>query len=94
ITDDQTPFIDTGSLAVKPQIDYEPPAAEIIEIASGSGLTAEQAAQLQLLKDLAEADEKHTATSIKKLLKGTATELLSKDVSGSSLSGTLAIVEP
>lgn len=49
ITDDQTPFIDVSSLTTKPQVNYAPAEAEIIEVMTGSGINAQD------IVDIAEA---------------------------------------
>lgn len=77
-------------------IDVDVKEVEIRLVETGvSGLTAAESADLALIdtvntlletvKDLIEADEVHTGTTVKKLLKGTATELLSKNHSGTPL---------
>jgi hypothetical protein len=68
-------------------------SAGLITVSSGSGLSTAQDEALTLIKNLIEADEVHTATQVKKLLKGTATELLVKDHSGTPLTSFQA-VEP
>jgi hypothetical protein len=55
--------------------------------------TRASAADQTSIKNLIEADEVHTGTQVKKLLKGTSTELLVKDHAGVPLS-TFTAVEP
>lgn len=55
---------------------------------------AAMAAQVASLLELAQADEIHTAASIVKKRRGTEDVLLQKDVSGSSLVGTLSVTDP
>lgn len=59
----------------------------------GQSLTTQQAEALTRILDLLEADEEHSPTELIRRLKGTATVLQRKDVTGSSLTGTLTIVE-
>lgn len=56
-----------------------------VVVTSGSGLSLEQDAILTLIRDILEADEQYTATTAKKLRKGTGTVLVDKVVSGGSV---------
>jgi hypothetical protein len=62
-----------------------------------SGLTPTESAQLaeiETIKDLVEADEIHTATTVEKRLRGTATPLLTKNWTGTPLNNFQAVDPP
>ncbi len=56
-----------------------------------SGLTAGEAAMLQLIVNLLEADEEFGPSTARKLLRGTSTVLVEKQVTGGNLSGTITV---
>lgn len=72
-------------------------AGELLNLASlggaGGGLSPSQAAALQRILDLLEADEKLEPNRARKFARGTTTVLLDKTVTGGNLSGTVDIKE-
>jgi hypothetical protein len=68
-------------------------SAGLVEVGT-SGLTAEEAATLQFVRDVMEADEILSADLAQKLHKTTKEVLVEKDVTGSNLTGTIELTEP
>ena len=85
ITDDQTAFIDTSPLTVWPQIDYQPPEAEIIEVQTG-GLSEANIATIatavwgyQSQQSLAEPTVGRAVADVRKLMANKAETVLTND---------------
>ncbi len=85
---DPEPF-DITSLTTPVIIDYKPSEAEIITVATGSGLDTAQDANLTFLRDVAEGDQRREANRLrvwpKGADKGSDTPLIDKDVSGGGI---------